>query len=166
MKSLPLLNPEDVSEEELSTYSQREAARAVVVDENNLVALMRVTSENYYKLPGGGIEAGEDPVLALARECDEELGCKVEILSEIGSMIEYRRPNTEKQTNYCYFAKVIGEKGLPNFSPKELSQGFEAMWLPYSEALAKISESKPITKEGEYIVSRDKIFLLEVKNNF
>jgi hypothetical protein len=53
MKQLKLINPENVSEEEVKNYSTREAGRAVVFNENKNIALLYVSKENYYKLPGG-----------------------------------------------------------------------------------------------------------------
>ena len=38
------------------TFRIREAARAVVVDENGRVALLKVGKHSYHKLPGGGID--------------------------------------------------------------------------------------------------------------
>ena len=59
MEQLLLLNPEYASEEEAAQYPVREAARAVVMDAENNVALLRVANKNYYKLPGGGCEGNE-----------------------------------------------------------------------------------------------------------
>ncbi len=53
MRQLKLINPENVSEEEVKNYSTREAGRAVVFDEDKNVALLYVSREDYYKLPGG-----------------------------------------------------------------------------------------------------------------
>jgi len=72
MKQLKLINPENVSEEEIKKYLVREVGRAVVVDEDKKIALLYVSKENYYKLPGGGIEEGEDKISALKRECLED----------------------------------------------------------------------------------------------
>ena len=82
MEQLLLLNPEYASEEEAAQYPVREAARAVVMDAENNVALLRVANKNYYKLPGGGIEVGEDRISALKRECLEEIGCSIEVVGE------------------------------------------------------------------------------------
>ena len=165
MKQLKLINPENVSEEEVKNYSVREAVRAVVFDEDKKVALLYVSKENYYKIPGGGIEYGEDKVKALLRECQEEIGCDVEFINEIGFIVEYRRIFNLKQTSYCYLAKVKGQKGTSSFTDSEKEDGFEQLWLPYDEALKTLAESKATSVEGSaYIVPRDTTFLKEAKN--
>jgi len=160
MKWLALVNPEYVSEEEGVSYLVREAARAVVVDRDLRLALLHVSRDGYYKLPGGGMEEGEDDVTALRRECREELGCELEILGEIGMIVEYRKMFSMKQVSYCYFARVQGSKGKPTFTLKEKEEGFEVVWLPYTEALKVMVYSNATTLEGrEYIVPRDTIFI-------
>ncbi|MEP7166486.1 MAG: NUDIX domain-containing protein [Candidatus Woesebacteria bacterium] len=167
MKLLEVINPEAVSESDVKEYPVRETARAVVIDDNGLIALLYVASDNYYKIPGGGIEAGEDRRVALYRECMEEIGCTVEILDEIGSIIEYRKLFTLKQISYCYVAKVKGKKGKPDFTPKEIAEGFKQIWMPYSEALALISKNQATNQEGKsYIVPRDLTFLQAAQRFF
>lgn len=166
MKELAVINPEGVSETEVATYKTREAARAVVVDSEGKIALLHVTNEQYYKLPGGGIDAGEDIPTALARECREEIGCDVEVIGEVGSIVEYRKIFTLKQTSYCYVAKVIGEKGAPDFTEEELAKGFEIVWLPYDKAFRAVSESNATSVEGrDYITPRDTLFLQTAQDN-
>ena len=165
MKLLKLINPENVSEEEVKSYKVREAARAIVVDEYGKIALLHVSKEHYYKLPGGGIEDGEDKMKALERECQEEIGCAVEVVSEVGSIVEYRRIFSLKQTSYCYLAKVKGKKGIPDFTDDEKENGFEQVWSSSNDALKVLKESKATSVEGSaYIVPRDTTFLEEAKN--
>ena len=160
MKELVLINPESVSADEANTYSTREATRAIVTDEADRIALLYVEKEDYYKLPGGGIEGSEDKKSALQRECLEEIGCKVEVINEVGIIVEYRKMFGLKQTSYCYLARVIGEKGQSEYTDEELDKGFEQVWLPYEEALQAIKQSNASSVEGrDYIVPRDTIFL-------
>ena len=162
MEQLLLLNPEYASEEEAAQYPVREAARAIVLDADKNVALLRVANKNYYKLPGGGIENGEDRTAALQRECMEEIGCSVEIVGEVGSVVEYRKMFGIKQISYCYVARVKGEKGTPALTPEELSAGFEPVWIPYDEAVRLMSTSGAAGVEGrDYIVPRDTLLLRE-----
>ncbi len=165
MKEIAVLNPENVSEEEVSTYRIREAARAIVLDADGNIALLWVSKKNYYKLPGGGLDDDTDKIVALKRECQEEIGCDVEVLGEVGMLVEYRKFCTLKQISYCYVAKVIGEKGKPDFTESELNEGFKEVWLSYEEALRTLKESKPEGIEGQaYIVPRD-IILLEASKS-
>lgn len=164
MKQLTLINPENVSENEVKSYPERVAVRAVVIDENKLIALLHVSSEEYYKLPGGGIKSSEDQITALRRECKEEIGCDIEVVQEIGVIVEYRKIFHLTQISYCYLAKINGEKGTSNFTIEEIAGGFEQVWLPYEKALQAIARSKATSIEGSsYIVPRDLIFLQEAK---
>jgi 8-oxo-dGTP diphosphatase len=165
MKLIKVINPEGVSEEEVGDYRVREAGRAVVMDDDGNIALLYVAEKSYYKLPGGGIEDTEDRMMALKRECQEEIGCDVEVIGEIGTIVEYRKIFSLKQTSYCYLAKVKGEKGKPDFTDSEKENGFEQVWLPYDEALKALLNSKATNIEGSaYIVPRDTAFLQEAKD--
>ncbi|MFA4999600.1 MAG: NUDIX domain-containing protein [Parcubacteria group bacterium] len=160
MKLIKLINPENVSEEEVKNYETREAGRAVVFDEDDKIALLYVRQEDYYKLPGGGIEDGEDVREALNRECLEEAGCNIDITNELGSIVEYRKSMNLKQISYCFMAKVKGSKGAPNFTDEEEQRGFELVWLSYKEALNAFENSKTTFDEGKlYIIPRDRAFI-------
>ncbi len=165
MQELLTLNPEHASEDEVKTYRMRNAARAIVTDETGNVALLHI-KDGYYKLPGGGIEEGEDKITALRRECEEEIGCDVDVTGEVGIVIEYRKFLTLKQISYCYTARVKGEKGTPNFTELELERGFEAVWVSYDDALRLLEESAQTATNMEgklYIVPRDTRVLVEGK---
>src|SRR3989344_1092951 len=156
MKELAIINPEGVTEGELQGYDLREACRAVVMDNSNMLALLHVTNEKYYKLPGGGIEGNEDKLSALRRECLEEIGCDVEVISELGVVTEYRKIFGIKQISYCYLAKVKGEKGNPFFTNYEKEKGFESVWMTYKNAMKCLTECQATSIEGgSYIVRRD-----------
>ena len=164
MEQLRLINPEQTSEEEVKSYLVRKATRAVVFDKDKNVALIHVSKFGYYKLPGGGVEKGEDIKTALRRECEEEIGCEIEIVGEIGSIVEYRKIFNITQISYCYLVKVNGEKGAPNFDEGETEEGFKEVWLPYDKALETITQNTTQDFEGSvYIVPRDIIFLKEAK---
>ena len=124
MKLLAVVNPENAVEEEISKFKLRQAARAVVFDRDGRVALLNVSKKNYHKLPGGGIEAGESVLDALKRECREEIGCEIEVMGEIGEIVEYLKMFNINQTSFCYMAKLVGEKGEPAFMPDEIEDGF------------------------------------------
>jgi 8-oxo-dGTP diphosphatase len=160
MKQIAFINPENVTEAEAAGYKVRKAARAIVFDDSGQVALLHATKTYYFKLPGGGMENGEDEETALKRECKEEIGCDIKIIEALGSTLEYRKKYGLKQTSYCFFAEVVGKKGIPHLEQDEINEGFEAVWLPLADALKKVRESKPTVYEGLFMVPRD-IALLE-----
>jgi ADP-ribose pyrophosphatase YjhB (NUDIX family) len=166
MTLLKTINPEKVEESDISDWEYRQAARAVAFDKEGRIGLLNVKNHNYYKLPGGGIEKGEDIKTALNRECEEELGVEVEVLKEIGSIIEYRKRFKVKQISYCFMAKTNSEKKAPNFTDKEKNYGFEAVWVEPKEALKLLNLKRTTDYEGGFIGERDVCFLanaLEVK---
>jgi len=73
MELLKTIDPEHIGKAGLG-WQERAAARAVVRDVGGAIGLLHVTNAGYYKLPGGGVESGEDLREALVRECKEELG--------------------------------------------------------------------------------------------
>jgi 8-oxo-dGTP pyrophosphatase MutT (NUDIX family) len=160
VQQLAILNPENATDAEISVYPTRESARAIVADADGNIALLYVSKKGYFKLPGGGIESGEDKASALSRECIEEIGCDIKVLSEVGTIIEYRKIFQLKQVSYCYLATVKGEKGEPQLTESELEDGFEVVWQPYDRVLEMLRTSQAIDLEGKaYIVPRDIIFL-------
>lgn len=164
MKLITTINPQNVLKEEYDRYGRREASRAIVIDENNNVALLHVTKEKYYKLPGGGIDKGESKIDALQRECLEEIGCNIEVIETVGSILEHRKIFRLNQISYCYVARVTGEKGQPQFTKEEIEDGFEQVWLPFNEALSLVSNNEALTIESKsYIVPRDSEFLKEAE---
>ena len=144
--------------EDESTLKIREASRAILFDENNLIPLIFVSKYNYHKLPGGGIDEGEDKTIALIRECLEEVGCEIKINGDVGRIIEFRSKWDFKQISYCYYGKIIS-KGEPDFTEKELSQGFKIVWLSLKDAIFKVENDKPENYEGSFIQKRDLVFL-------
>ncbi|WP_433323384.1 NUDIX domain-containing protein [Spirillospora sp. CA-294931] len=52
----------------------RGAAAALLLDDDGRVLLVKPTYKEGWFLPGGVIEAGESPLAACVRECEEELG--------------------------------------------------------------------------------------------
>ncbi|PID83840.1 ADP-ribose pyrophosphatase [Candidatus Gracilibacteria bacterium] len=148
----------DTTTSDDATLKIREASRAICFDENNLVPLLFVSKYNYHKLPGGGIDKTENKEQALKRECREEIGSEIEVQGEVGKIIEFRSKWDLKQISYCYYG-MITSKGEPDFTEKELSQGFQIVWLPLEEAISTIENDTPKDYEGSFIQKRDLEFL-------
>ena len=143
------------------------ASRAVVFDAHGKVALLDVGKKEHHKLPGGGIEAGEDVYAALRRELLEEIGCNITNIRELGAIEEYRGMFSEHQTSYCFIADVDGEKGRAQFTRDELDDGFAIVWQSLEDAIA-ILEAEAAVEDyyGKFIRLRDLVFLQEIQKNF
>lgn len=137
-------------------FSERKAARAVVLDSQNRIYLLNVRSHSYHKLPGGGIEEGENIEIALERELLEEIGCRAKVIKEVGIVIEYRDQFKLKQTSYCYLAKQTGAEQAPAFEESEISEGFEkVMASNIDQAIQTLEKDTPDNYEGMFIRLRD-----------
>src|SRR3989344_6395396 len=111
MKTLKVIKEQDIVPSappvDRSEFQTRNVARAIVLNENNGVYLLKVSLHNYHKLPGGGVDRGEDIKSALARECMEEIGCEVDIIKDVGKIVEYLDGFRLIQTSYCFLAKHV-----------------------------------------------------------
>ena len=114
---------------------------------------------------GGKLEAGEDIEEAAIRECQEEIGCDVTNLRELGIIEEYRNAFSVHQISYCFIADLLGEKGTPNLEEDEIAEGFEPVWLSLDEAIRTLeSEGSVKNYAGKFMLLRDLTFLKEAKN--
>ena len=122
-------------ERKRANYRLRRAARAVIFDKRGRVAMLHATKYGYYKVPGGGIEKGEDIETGLRREVAEEAGCRIEIDGTLGMTVEYRSWYNRKQISYCYVGHVVGKLGRPTFTADEKKEGFKPVWMGLDRAL-------------------------------
>lgn len=168
MKLLLEIKDEDIGKKtKPGKLEIREAARAIAFKDGK-IAFIHVSNNGYYKLPGGGLEHGENIRSALRREMLEETGCKIKILSAVGRVIEHRTHIGVLQTSYCFIADVtsIGE---PNLDAGELKAGYKLSWVALDDAIKTLKKAKPRTKVkmenymGKFIVKRDLAFIKEAQ---
>ena len=138
-------------------YTKRVAARAIL-RKGKLIALLNVSKQNYYKLPGGGVDEGETIEEGLKREILEEVGCTFRTLGEVGEIVEHRSQWNLSQVSYCFLADVLKE-GKQDFTAEELENGFALVWMPLDRAIDLVKGSQPLTYDGKFIVRRDLEFL-------
>lgn len=168
-KQIAEIHDEDIglvsSSKSFADFSIRHAARAVVFDENQQVALLNVSNHGYHKLPGGGVEGEEEITQALSRELNEEIGCKATITHEIGRLDEFRSAWEFHQLSDCFIAQTFGEKGMPDFTDEEIEDGFEIAWVgSIDTAINTLEQDKPDNYEGKFIQLRDLTILRLAKD--
>lgn len=166
MSLIKTIHNADVGLPEVSQFTlikERKAARAVLLM-GETVALMYASADNYYKLPGGGIELGEDSKLALKREIMEETGCEADIGEIVGEIIEERGEEGFRQYSICYIARQKGIVGQPQFTQKELDAGFQVHWAEtIDEAIRLVDDVSPENGGGKFMKERDATFLRSAK---
>jgi len=164
MKVLKVIRDSDVGSDIPDGVSRQErrASRAVVFDVDGNIALFHSTKKYFHKLPGGGIEQGEDIETALRRELIEEIGCSVKNLRELGSIEEYRNKRGLHQISYCFLADLDGLKGIPHLEEDEIADGFEPIWVGLNDAIKMLESEAPVEDyEGKFMQLRDVTFLRE-----
>jgi 8-oxo-dGTP diphosphatase len=125
---------------ELNDPEIRIAARAIILNQDGKMALFNKSNKNEYKLPGGGVEEGEDVEIALRRECLEETGCNIEIVKELCTIDEHRENYNFTQTSYVYVTKVVGEPGKLHLTEKEIAEGGRLIWVTPQEGYELIKD--------------------------
>jgi 8-oxo-dGTP diphosphatase len=169
MKHLLTLKDQDVFPDAESMDStgwfKRNAARAIVSGEKGQIYLLKMSTYNYHKLPGGGVEQGETLEDAVYRELLEEIGCPAEVVKELGEIIEYRSEEKTEQHSYCYTAKQTGPLRDTALEASEIEEGAETIVAQnLDEAIKLLEDDKPTSYQGHFIRLRDLRFLNEAKS--
>ena len=120
---------------------KRFGARGIVLNDTNQIAVFFKMKKNEYKLPGGGIDQGEDAILAFKRECEEEIGCEIEVVRNLGTILEVKSHENFEQLSYVFVAKVVKDYGALNLTQQEQDEGAGVVWMGVEDALKVIKNS-------------------------
>ena len=165
MDILKVINLENVIEEEKKDFSIRNTARAVIVDDEKKIALINISKEGFHQLIGGGINKGESVEEGLIRESKEEAGVDIEILGELGIVVELKKEKKQIQNSYSFIAQVASKKIKPQFTRDEIERrGFKLEWMCIDEAIKILKEEGYNCLLGQYSYERDLVILEEANN--
>ncbi|KAK4236528.1 NUDIX hydrolase domain-like protein [Achaetomium macrosporum] len=141
-------------------YTDRHSVRVVAFSAKAEVAIIYAKRENYYKLPGGGIEPGEDHETAAKREFQEETGGLIKLRGNgcVATTEEFRFQ--QRQVSYCYCADLLDDSGKPALTEEELEDGLGHLWMPVDEAKTVMASAEPSSEFGRFVKERD-IYLLD-----
>jgi ADP-ribose pyrophosphatase len=135
------------SPEYLETVS-RYAARGILINNENQIAMMYMSALDLYKLPGGGIEEGESAGTAFLREIREETGYEAEMLKELGFVEEHKNRNGFLQYSYCYLAKACPGMGTASLTEAERQLGMSIQWMTIEQAMAVMEKAVSNSKDN------------------
>lgn len=152
-------------------FEDRQTGKAIVFDEDVNLALVGTKVNSFYLLPGGGIDKGESVEEGIIRECLEEIGCNVVLQNEIGVIDDYRNRDKKHCINYCYVAKLVGEKGDLTLTEEEQKNGLHVIWVPLAKAISILEKEVDQLTRGEvsfyntgFNILRDYRFLKEAES--
>jgi 8-oxo-dGTP pyrophosphatase MutT (NUDIX family) len=148
-----------VPEQLKGTYELRKNARVILLNSEGKMAIQHLQNQHFYKLPGGGVDAGETVPEAALREVREEVGCDCVITDTIGTIIEYREKYRLLHISYCFVATVIGDFTAPTFEEDEITAGQTNIWVSIKEGLDLIKGSTPTTYESNFIIPRESAYI-------
>lgn len=107
---------------------ERPSVRGIIVRDGK-VAMVHSKKYDYYKFPGGGIEAGEEQTATLIREVKEESGLTVipESIREFGWVHRIQKGSVDDifvQDNYYYLCETEQTVGMQELDAYEAEEGF------------------------------------------
>ncbi len=163
MKTLFVLDKKDYTDG--MPVTERYAVRAMIRRDG--LWAMQKSKFGEYKIPGGGVEAGETYCEALLREVQEETGLLVleDSITEIGESLEIREDSFQKGVKYIahslyYFCDVKEEMTQSAMTENELARGYKLEWTDLDHAIAC---NEKVQKE--MWTKRDTLFLKWLKEN-
>jgi 8-oxo-dGTP diphosphatase len=125
----------------MSELRIRRAARAVVLDEDDRILLVRFEfpTTSMWATPGGGIEPGESPEAAIRRELAEETGLDVvevgPVIWERLHIVPFIGGQWDGQRELYHLVRVPGFTPEPRHSWEQLNAEyvFEIRWWTQAE---------------------------------
>ena len=124
---------------------RREASRAVIFQDGRLL-LTHLRAGDVSMLPGGGLEAGETPEQACAREVREETGLVVRPAKRYLALHEYY-----EEWDYVTYYFVCEPAGTSEraLTEAERSAGLETRWSSFGDALELFSHHPDFAETSE-----------------
>lgn len=146
-----IIKDEDIGfkNKELINPKKRIGARGIVLKDDK-IALFYKKTKNEYKLPGGGVESGENIEDAFKREVLEETGCRVNIISKLGTTEEFKGIKNFYQLSHVFLADVVEDTKQLHLTEKESAEGAELIWVSLDEAIEKLKNCFNNLKPSPY----------------
>lgn len=121
------------------TVGRRPSVRGIIVRQGK-IAMIHSLKYDYYKLPGGGIDAGETHTETLIREVHEESGLRVipQSIRKYGLVRRIQKGRREDifiQENFYYFCDAEAEADAQSLDIYEAEEEFTPEWVSPQRAI-------------------------------
>lgn len=124
------------------------ASGPVIIEQGKLLVNLD-DKDDFYKLPGGTVEPGDNLLAAFHRETKEEINGEIEIIRPLNPMIIYKNPQTEKEMTIVlihYLAKLKNKNEIRPILPIKKIE-----WLKIDDI-----------KKGKYKIAPNIKFLIDI----
>lgn len=117
----------------------RNAVRAVIRSHGAVLLQRKIDDDGSerFALPGGAQEHGESLTEALQRECEEEIGTRVNVIDLllVGDYFKHRstNPPTTRQLVEFLFSCTVDPGYLPRNGPRPDKHQVEVLWVPVAQ---------------------------------
>lgn len=117
-------------------YLPRAGAYGILFHDGR-IACARVGYGPYtYDLPGGGIDPGETPDMAVEREFQEEVGLRVRVSGKVTEILHYWiHDDGTPYNNHCHFFTVELLEDMPQ---AKVEPDHERVWLTPEQTLVNL----------------------------
>lgn len=138
----------------------RNSARSIIIKDRK-IAMVHSLKYDYYKFPGGGVEASENPVDAVIRETREETGLIVvpETVKEYGYVHRIQRSTSDDlecfvQDNYYYLCSVEDTIATQQLDDYELDEKFTLEYV-YPEKAIQANRNRNHGPKDQTMLERE-----------
>lgn len=145
-------------------FAEKTLVKAVIFDEDERVGLVHASKHRFDRLPGGIVPPDSKVLESLKAQVRNEVGCDIDIIEELGEIVEFRQDTRERWTCYCYIVRPV--EGTQNFTPtkEETADGHEVKWYDGLDlAISAVLNSHADSYDARYIIERDTTFLREAE---
>ena len=150
------------------TDHDRPTARAIVIDDEGYFYFVRAVRDDDFgkctiiETAGGGVESGEDLLVAVKREAKEELGANISVLCKIGVVYDYYNLIHRRNINNYYLCKIIyfGDKNLTKQEIEDFH--LSTLKLTYQESINEYEKCSN-TRLGKLVANREIPILKKAK---
>jgi ADP-ribose pyrophosphatase YjhB (NUDIX family) len=121
--------------------------RAIIVCGDKILAVKHFEGAKYYALPGGHMEAGEDPIVCIKREIKEELN--IEMANPILKYIyEWKGEGGEENVEFVFLVKdTINEADIDMKKSSHAFEIFESRWIGTNETIDEVVYPREVFKD-------------------